>query len=117
MPILEIQTMLSKDKPGTAVVRLIGSLDTFAVPMLEKKLQELIEAQNIRLIINCQKLRFLSSPGIGLFMGCLGDLEKRGGGIIFAEVAQPEVYDAMKLLGFFEVFPVYGTEQEALQGN
>jgi hypothetical protein len=31
------------------------------------------------------------------------------------QVNEPEVHDAMNLLGFFDIFPVYQQESEAIQ--
>lgn len=111
----EIDIELPVSQPKTAVIRLGGSLDSFALPTLERKIQELMREGRYSLVVNLQKLRFISSPGMGLFLGTLGELEKHGGGIVFTRISEPEVYDAMNLLGFFDVFTVCDEESEAIQ--
>jgi anti-sigma B factor antagonist len=104
--------------PGNAdvaVLRLEGSLDAYSLPDLEKKMKQAIAEERHRIIVNCKKLKFLSSPGMGFFLGTLGELEKKGGSIVFVEISQPEVHDAMNLLGFFDVFSVFNDEKEALE--
>lgn len=98
-----------------AVLRLDGTLDAFSIPELEKTVQGLLQEKRVHLVINCEKLKFISSAGMGLFLGALGEVEKRGGSISFARVCQPEVHDAMSLLGFFEVFPLFDEEGQAIQ--
>ncbi len=102
-------------RPEVAVLRISGSLDAYALPDLEKTLQELIREKHCHVVVNCEKLRFISSSGMGLFLGTLGEVEKQGGSVSFVQVTQPEVHDAMSLLGFFEVFPVFDREAEAIQ--
>ena len=97
------------------MLRLTGSLDTYSIPKLEKKIQGLIRDKRHHIVVNCQNLQFLSSPGMGLFLGTLGEVEKLGGSLVFAKVTQPEVHDAMSLLGFFDIFPVFEEEWEAVQ--
>ncbi len=110
----DIEVVYPKERPDVAILRLAGSLDTYGVPTLEKKFEEVLEKKCRNLVINCQKLKFLSSPGMGLFLGTLSEVEKQGGSLVFAKVSQPEVHDAMGLLGFFEIFPVCEDEAEAV---
>lgn len=100
-----------------AVLRLAGVLDSYSLPDLEKTLQDLMRDNRCRIVVNCERLRFISSAGMGLFLGTLGEVEKQGGSLSFAQVTQPEVHDAMSLLGFFEVFPVFDQETEAIKKN
>lgn len=111
----DAEVFFPSGQSDVAVLRLSGNLDTYAVPDLEKKIETLLRENRHRIVVNCQKLKFISSPGMGLFLGTLGELEKQGGGIVFAKVTQPEVQDAMSLLGFFEIFPVCDEEWEAVQ--
>ncbi len=106
-------------KPATrsdlAVIRLSGIVDALTLPDLEKTLHDLMGEKRFNIVVNCQKLKFISSSGMGLFLGILGEVEKQGGAICFSQVLQPEVHDAMNLLGFFDIFPLYNQEVEAVQ--
>lgn len=115
MPEFDAEIFLPSGRTDLAVLRLAGNLDTYSVADLEKKIQGLIQDKRYHIVVNCQKLKFLSSPGMGLFLGTLGEVEKQGGSICFAKISQPEVHDAMSLLGFFDVFPVFEEEWEAVQ--
>ncbi len=112
----KVEVDLPATRGDLAVVRLSGTLDSFSLQELEKTLQDLINKENRHhLVVNCQKLRFISSSGMGLFLGTLGEVEKLGGSVSFVQVTEPEVHDAMSLLGFFDVFPVFDQEIEAIQ--
>lgn len=116
MPDFDTEVFLPEAQTDMAILRLSGSLDSYSLPSLEKKIHQLIHEENkTRVVVNCSKLKFISSPGMGLFLGSLGDLEKRGGRIVFSNVVQPEVHDAMSLLGFFDVFPFFDEEREAMR--
>ncbi len=110
----DVEVLFSENQPQKAVLRLTGSLDAFALSQVEKRIQTLIrDEQKIKLVVDCGKLKFISSPGLGLFLGTLNEVEKRGGKLIFSQVVNPEVNDAMDCLGFFDIFKTYPTEEEA----
>ncbi|QQR79531.1 MAG: STAS domain-containing protein [Deltaproteobacteria bacterium] len=110
----DVEVLFSENQPSKAVLRLVGSLDAFALSQIEKRIQTLIrDEQKIKLVVDCGKLKFISSPGLGLFLGTLNELEKRGGKLIFSQVIHPDVNDAMSCLGFFDIFQAYNSEEEA----
>lgn len=115
MPDFQCETYLPPKAAEVAVLRLSGNLDSYSLPELEKNIKKLVAEGRTKLVVNFHKLKFLSSPGMGLFLGTLGELDKKSGKIVFAEVMQPEVHDAMNLLGFFDVFRLYEQEAEAIQ--
>ncbi len=112
---VEVDTL--KTQSNLAILRLSGSLDSYSVGQLEKVFSELMTDQKIHLVVNCQKIKFISSAGIGLFLGTLSELEKQGGSLCLAEVVSPEVRDVMSVLGLFDVFRVFEQETEALRKN
>lgn len=112
-----VEVHMPTGRKDLAVIRLGGTLDSYSLTDLEKKIQDLVKSNRCHLVVNCEKLRFISSSGMGLFLGTLGEVEKQGGSICFAKVAEPEVHDAMNLLGFFDVFPVFEQELEAIQNS
>ncbi len=115
IPDFNVDVYLPATRTDLAILRLKGNLDSFSLSTLEKKMKELLDAKRCHIVVNCQDLKFISSPGMGLFLGTLGEVEKIGGSFSFAQVVHPDVYDAMDLLGFFDVFPVYKEEWEAIQ--
>ncbi len=116
MPDFDFEIFLPETHTDVAILRLSGSLDSYSLPALDKKIHQLIHDDNkSKFVVNCSKLKFISSPGMGLFLGSLGDMEKRGGRIVFSNVVQPEVHDAMSLLGFFDVFSFFDEEREAVR--
>lgn len=111
---LTIETLLPAERPDVAILRLKGSLDEISVDYTENTLKQLPPERRL-LIVNCGKLRFMSNSGMGLFVETLGRLEGQGGRIVFAEVAEPEVQDGMSVMGFYDVFEFFSSEQEALK--
>ena len=112
----DVEVLCADSQPEKAVLRLIGSLDAFALSQIEKRIQSLIRDEHkIKLVVDCGKLKFISSPGLGLFLGTLNELEKRGGKLVFSQVTHPDVNDAMSCLGFFDIFKSYDSEEEAYQ--
>ncbi len=115
MSIFAFEDHLPESLPSVAVLRLIGNLDSSALPKLEKRIQELLEQGQIHFIFNCSRLEFISSSGLGLLLDTLGKVERKEGGLCLTEISQPEVYDAMNLLGLTEVFSIYDFESHVLE--
>lgn len=114
MASFQIETWLPPERGDLSVVRLDGSLDASSIERVEKALQGLPPERPL-VLVNCRKLKFISSSGLGLFLETHGRLEGQGGKVIFTEVVQPEVHDAMNLLGFFDVFDTAESEAEGLK--
>ncbi len=110
-----LEVHLPATRSDAAIIRLTGSLDSLSMADLEKTLRQLVQEKRLHIIVSCQRLKFVSSAGMGLFLGILGEIEKQGGSLSFAQIAQPEVHDAMSLLGLFDVFPVFDQEADALK--
>jgi len=113
----KVDIHLPPSRADAAVIRLSGTLDTYCLGELEKTFENLIRENRNHLIVNCEQLKFISSAGMGLFLGTLGEVEKDGGTLCFAKVSEPEVHDAMSLLGFFDVFKIFENEEEAIRVN
>ena len=108
---------LSLERHGNALVaKFLGDLDLHTVPDVKRELEwEITGDPDINiLIIDFNKLHFIDSTGIGLLLGRLRELEKRGGEMVFTglNIHMRKILTIAGVLGLVKVQP---TVKKALQ--
>lgn len=96
------------------VVSLDGRLDIMSCDMLQKKFDEIIDVQKqYNILIECEKLAFISSAGLRLFMIALKKLNKVNGKMAFCSfnLNNRKIFD---ITGYSKFFSIYDTYQEAV---
>ena len=103
-----------KDVEEISVVYLIGYLDAHTAPDFEKILQTLVDEDRVRIVVNLSGLSYISSAGLGVFMGFIEDVRKKGGDIKLAEPTE-KVFRVFDLLGFPVLYEVFKLESDAIK--
>jgi len=107
---LEVQR---KDDHEVSIVYLKGFLDAHTAPDFEKSLQTLVDEDRIRIVVNLSELNYISSAGLGVFMGFIEDIRNKGGDIKLAELTE-KVFRVFDLLGFPLLYDIFQKEEEAI---
>lgn len=102
-----------KDLDEVSVVYLDGYLDAHTAPDFEKALQELADENRIQIVVNLADLTYISSAGLGVFMGFIEDIRGKGGDIKLAEPTE-KVFRVFDLLGFPVLYEIFQKESEAI---
>ena len=97
------------------VVRIAGNLDTQTSPVTEEQLTQLIEDGATKILLDFEKLNYISSSGLRVLLVAHKRLEGNSGQV---RICNPnkmvrEVFDTS---GFSDIFSVYGSQAEALDG-
>ena len=87
------------------VLSLDGFLDAHTAPQFEAALQEKVDAGQVRLIVDCPKLTYISSAGLGVFMGFIEEIRERGGDIKICGLI-PKVAQVFDILGFSALYDI-----------
>lgn len=89
--------------PNTVVLRPIGGIESSSVHILEAKLSAMASRSGMQLVIDMSSVTFLSSAGVGAFLGTVSQLRSQGGDLIFMNPAAivSEVFDIINLSSFF----------------
>jgi anti-sigma B factor antagonist len=88
------------------VICLEGYLDFHTAPEFEDTIQAEIDAGRKQIIVDCQKLEYVSSAGLGVFMGFVEELRELGGDIKVCGLTS-KVKDVFEMLGFGEIFDIF----------
>jgi anti-sigma B factor antagonist len=104
--------VVRRDDGPLTVVYPQGFLDAHTAPDFETELRKAIDSGRVHLIVNCKDLTYISSAGLGVFMGCIEDVRDREGDIKISNLT-PKVFHVFELLGFHQLYDLTATEEEA----
>ncbi|NQT26044.1 STAS domain-containing protein [candidate division KSB1 bacterium] len=106
--------VVRKDVEAISVVYLKGYLDAHTASDFENALQQLVDEERIQIVVNLSELDYISSAGLGVFMGFIEDIRVKGGDIKLAELSD-KVFRVFDLLGFPVLYEIFLNEEEAIQ--
>jgi len=95
------------------VLELNGELDAHTAAQLEESLQNLLNKNKHHIIVNCTRLEYISSAGLGVFMAYIEDVRGLGGDIKLTNM-NPRVYNVFDLLGFPTLYDIMDDESDAV---
>lgn len=98
------------------VLRLEGRLDAATTPILERKLNTLIDEHRIHLLLDFTDVDYLSSAGMRLLLTTSKKLKAKKGVLILFAIDE-DVLEIIKLAGFEKILFIFETEQDALQAH
>ncbi len=108
---LTLQRSLQDD---VAVITVDGFLDAHTAPQFEEALQREIADGRVKLIADCARLTYISSAGLGVFMGFIEEVREQQGDIKVCGLT-PKVRQVFEILGFETIFELFETVPEALE--
>jgi anti-sigma B factor antagonist len=96
-----------------SIIFLEGFVDAHTAPQFENAIQSEIEAGRHHIIVNCEKLNYISSAGLGVFMSFIEEVRERGGDIKICGLA-PKVKHTFEILGFQDLFEMLDDQPAAV---
>ncbi len=97
-----------------ALLYLYGFLDAHTAPQLENELQKLIDRNQYNIIVNFKELNYISSAGLGVFMGFVETIRSHNGDIKMCCMS-PKIYRVFDLLGFPSLYDIVDEEEKAVE--
>lgn len=102
------------DKTDHILINISGSLDVNSSLEVDTMLDEAIASGMKKVVVNCEALEYITSPGIGVFTSKIGDCEKSG--ITLSLVGMNErVYGVFKVLGLDKIIPITKSTENSNQ--
>ena len=102
-----------KDNDDVSILHIKGYLDAHTAPELENGLQTLVDEGRYKIIVNFSELSYISSAGLGVFMGFIEDVKENDGDIKLTNMT-PKIYRVFDLLGFPTLYEIFDDEQKAI---
>lgn len=99
---------------GVLCLDIIGYLDAHTAPMLEGAIEKAINEGNKYILVNFENLDYISSAGLGVFMGFIEEIRNLGGDIKMSDMKE-KVYSVFDLLGFPILFDIESSQRDAIE--
>jgi anti-sigma B factor antagonist len=103
--------LLDKD---ITLVQLSGRLDARTSPLVRSTLQNLLENEQLKIVIDLQEVPFIDSSGLAALVSGLRMARAKGGNIALSG-AQSQAQIVFRLTMLDRVFPIHPTFEEAKQ--
>ena len=97
------------------VLRIEGKLDTKTSPDAQAMLTDLIESGATKIVVNFEKLAYISSAGLRVLLAAAKQLKGNSGELRVCGL-NDVVQEVFEISGFNTILAVTGTEPEALDG-
>ncbi len=106
-------TTSTDEETAITTVKLEGFLDADTVLRLRTILFDLIKGGHYNLIIDLENLEYISSAGVGVFIGVIKRVRQNSGDIIFLHPL-PTVYRVLDILGLTKIFKIIDRGEDAV---
>jgi anti-anti-sigma factor len=94
-----------------------GRLDAVSVPELEERLNQWFEQSETKLIFDLDRLDYISSAGLRVFLTTAKKMKARGGKLCMARLRE-NVKEVFTISGFIALIPAFdtlGAAQDAIK--
>lgn len=102
-----------KDNHDVTVLDINGHLDAHTAPDFEHALKKLLTEARYNIVIGLEGLEYISSAGLGVFMGFIEEVRQHKGDIKISQ-ASPRVFKVFDLLGFPSLYEFFDNTDEAV---
>lgn len=95
------------------IIEIDGRLDTTNFGQLENKILQHIEAGNIRILVDCSNMDYVSSSGLRILLMALKKITALNGKFLLCGL-QDNISEIFEISGFTSIFSIYKNQEEAL---
>jgi anti-sigma B factor antagonist len=104
--------VITQSTGDTLTITLDGELDASSAVLLDNELNKPELLQYRKVLIDCQRLSYISSAGLGVFISHLQRLQDANVKLVFFNM-QEKVFNVFEILGLDSLMNIVKTEQEA----
>ncbi|MDQ3019334.1 MAG: STAS domain-containing protein [Bacteroidota bacterium] len=104
----------TKQQDNITILNLNGFLDAHTSVELEKSFEDILSQSNYNIIVNFDKLTYISSAGLGVFMAFIETARNNSGDIKLCAMSD-KIYNIFDMLGFPILFEIYKEEKSAIE--
>jgi len=108
-----MDNLITKKEGDVLVVYLKGRLDVHLSLEIEQSVNELIEGGNINLLFDLEKVVYLSSSGLRIFIAAMRKLKGLNGKLKLANLTS-SVKKIFKVVELIDLFDIYDSVESAL---
>ncbi len=93
------------EQSGKMYAIVSGRLDTPAAVKAQQEIAPLLENAEKEIVLDCEKLEYISSSGLRLFLTIRKEASSKGGKVIIEHI-NDEIKKVFMMTGFFNLFEI-----------
>lgn len=96
------------------ILAIDGRLDTTNYSDLEHHLTSLTEKKEYRILVNLEKMEYISSSGLRIFLMFLKRIKAADGRFMLCGMSD-DIKEIFEISGFINIFEIFNTREQALK--
>ena len=96
------------------IIEIDGDVDASSAILLDNAIEGAFKNGEKKIIVNCSRLEYISSAGLGVFMSYISDFKENGVKMILFEVSE-KVINVFKILGLDALIEIVNDKSEAIE--
>ena len=101
------------EENDVVVIKLVGNLDTNTAPEAEQAINEWLEKESKKMVINLQESKYVSRAGLRVFLATAKKMTAAGGAVKFCS-PNDVVKEILDISGFTSILDVKESLEEAM---
>lgn len=106
-------SIVTDNTQNVAVMNVKGSVDSDTAPELDSALENLLNNDKDKIVLNLENVEYLSSAGLRALVKALKDAQNSGGDLRLASVSEP-INVIFRTVGMLQMFKMYPNNEEAV---
>ena len=94
------------------IISVQGDLDASSCILLDKAIAEAVKKEEKKIIIDCGRLNYIASAGLGVFMSYIQEFESNQISLVLCNMSE-KVKKPFEILGLDELIKIVSTKEEA----
>ena len=95
------------------IIKLVGNLDTNTAPEAETEINNWLEKETKKMVVDLEEAKYVSSAGLRVFLATAKKMTAAGGAVIFCSPNEV-VQEILDISGFSTILNLKGSQQEAI---
>ena len=96
-----------------SVVSPIGRVDGLVAPDLEKRISQIVEGGEVRMLLDCARMGYISSAGLRAVLASARKCQQAGGKLTLCAL-QPACKTVFEISGFLSILDYHDTRDAAV---
>lgn len=101
-----------KDNNDLKILAVHGDVDVYTSPKVKETINNLIEQEFYKIVVNLENVRYVDSTGLGVLIGALKRLREHNGNIVLV-CTNPQIKKIFTITGLIKIFNIYITDEAA----
>lgn len=111
---MEIVKFEKYQENGVSIVKIIGDMDHTNSMRVKNRIDEMLNGDEKRIIIDLEDVDYINSYGIGLLRAAKAGAERVGGDIALIHL-EGRLRTILEMVGMDEVFSIFDSKEKAME--